>query len=87
MKYRASVRRCTATSPPSSFVSRPRVAVVVKNAPRPSEREFLTIKEVSELLRVSYLTVRRLIDGGRLDAIRVGKQWRILRDSIFNLRE
>ena len=37
----------------------------------------LTIPEVAEALRVSVPTVRRLIAGGELPAVQVGRQWRV----------
>lgn len=37
----------------------------------------LTVAEVADLLRVSNMTVYRLIKGGELAAIRVGKNYRI----------
>jgi excisionase family DNA binding protein len=43
----------------------------------PAERPFLTVQEVSELLRVSVYTVRRWIKAGALPAYKVGRGWRI----------
>ena len=37
----------------------------------------LTVMEVADLMRVSNMTVYRLIKGGSLPAIRVGKNYRI----------
>ena len=37
----------------------------------------LTVAEVAELLRVSNMTVYRLIKSGELSALRVGKNYRI----------
>ena len=37
----------------------------------------LTVAEVAEVLRVSNMTVYRLIKGGELAALRVGKNYRI----------
>lgn len=37
----------------------------------------LTVAEVADVLRVSNMTVYRLIKGGELPAIRVGKNYRI----------
>lgn len=46
--------------------------------PAPQERPtFLTVAEVAQLLRVSNMTVYRLINGGELPAARVGKSYRI----------
>lgn len=38
---------------------------------------FLTVQEVSEILRVSSMTVYRLIKGGELQAVRVGRSFRV----------
>ena len=43
---------------------------------------FLTVAEVAALLRVSNMTVYRLISGGQLAAVRVGKSYRIREDDI-----
>jgi excisionase family DNA binding protein len=42
-----------------------------------AERRLLTVKEVAETMRVSTMTVYRLIKAGELAAIRVGKHFRI----------
>lgn len=42
-----------------------------------SPPNFLTTSEVATLLRVSRMTVHRLITGGELAAVRVGRQYRI----------
>lgn len=46
-------------------------------AERPGADRLLTVAEVADLLRVSNMTVYRLIKGGTLAAIRVGKNYRI----------
>ncbi len=50
------------------------------------EREFgeplLTVGEVAGLMRVSNMTVYRLIKSGQLGAIRVGKNYRIRRSDV-----
>jgi excisionase family DNA binding protein len=43
---------------------------------------FLTVAEVADMLRVSSMTVYRLIKGGELRAIRVGKSYRIAEDEV-----
>jgi excisionase family DNA binding protein len=43
---------------------------------------FLTPQEVADLLRVSSMTVYRLIKAGELRAVRVGKAYRIREDDI-----
>ncbi|MEA2446813.1 MAG: hypothetical protein QOK47_450 [Actinomycetota bacterium] len=51
-----------------------------------SERDFgeplLTVGEVAGVMRVSNMTVYRLIKSGQLAAIRVGKNYRIRRSDI-----
>ena len=49
------------------------------NPPRNSYNEdrLLTVAEVADLMRVSNMTVYRLIKSGSLGAIRVGKNFRI----------
>lgn len=42
----------------------------------------LTVGEVASLMRVSNMTVYRLIKGGQLAAIRVGKNYRIRRSDV-----
>lgn len=39
--------------------------------------QFLTVTEVAEVMRVSKMTVYRLIHAGELPAIRVGKSFRV----------
>ena len=46
----------------------------------PTEDRFLTVQEVAELMRVSTMTVYRLIKAGDLRAARVGRSYR-LRDT------
>ena len=43
----------------------------------PAQPRFLTVAEVASLLRVSNMTVYRLIKAGELGAVRVGKSYRI----------
>mgnify|MGYP000347911079 FL=1 len=39
--------------------------------------KLLTVNEVANILRVSNMTVYRLVKGGQIPAIRVGKNYRI----------
>lgn len=56
-----------------------------------SEVKFLTIAEVASVMRVSKMTVYRLVHGGELPAVRVGRSFRVaekdvneyLRNSFF----
>jgi len=43
---------------------------------------FLTAAEVASLLRVSTMTVYRLIRAGELPAVRVGKSYRVREDDV-----
>ncbi|MBW3576840.1 MAG: helix-turn-helix domain-containing protein [Actinobacteria bacterium] len=44
--------------------------------------ELLTVAEVADLLRVSTMTVYRLIRSGELPAVRVGRNYRVRRDEL-----
>jgi excisionase family DNA binding protein len=43
---------------------------------------FLTVQEVADVLRVSTMTVYRLIKNGELGAVRVGKAYRVREDDL-----
>ena len=43
---------------------------------------FVTVGEVATLLRVSNMTVYRLVQAGQLPAIRVGRSYRIREDDV-----
>jgi excisionase family DNA binding protein len=44
--------------------------------------DFMTTSQVQELLQVDRTTIYRMVEGGRLPAVRVGKQWRFSRPEI-----
>jgi len=44
--------------------------------------EFLTVSEVAAALRVSNMTVYRLVSAGELPAVRVGRSVRLRRDEV-----
>lgn len=46
---------------------------------------FMTVSEVAEVMRVSKMTVYRLIHAGDLPAIRVGKSFRVPQNAIAAL--
>lgn len=46
---------------------------------RKSVREFLTVDEIAKELRVSWKTVVKFIQNGELPAIKVGRNYRILK--------
>ena len=43
---------------------------------------FLTVSEVAEMLRVSSMTVYRLINSGELAAVRIGKSFRLREEDV-----
>ena len=45
-------------------------------------KDILTLKELQELLHIGKNTALRLVQSGDIEAFRVGKQWRIARNSI-----
>jgi excisionase family DNA binding protein len=47
-----------------------------------SEVSFLTVAEVAATMRVSKMTVYRLVHGGELPAIRVGRSFRVPADAV-----
>ena len=50
--------------------------------PQHAKARFLTVAEVAALLRVSNMTVYRLINAGDLAAVRVGKSYRLREDDV-----
>jgi excisionase family DNA binding protein len=46
------------------------------------EAQFVTVNEVAQLMRVSKMTVYRLIKQGDLPAVRIGKGYRILEEDV-----
>lgn len=51
-----------------------------QSAPR-----FMTVSEVADLMRVSKMTVYRLIHSGEMPAIRVGKSFRVPESAVGQL--
>jgi len=47
-----------------------------------SESRFLTIAEVAAQMRVSKMTVYRLVHSGELPAVRVGRSFRVTEDDV-----
>lgn len=47
-----------------------------------SRSQFLTVGEVARVLRVSNMTVYRLINSGQLPAVRVGKSYRLREEDV-----
>ena len=47
-------------------------------------KDILTLKELQELLHIGKNTALRLVQSGEIEGFRVGKQWRITRNSIIS---
>ena len=47
-----------------------------------SDVKFLTIAEVAAMMRVSKMTVYRLVHGGELPAVRVGRSFRVTENDV-----
>jgi excisionase family DNA binding protein len=48
------------------------------------DHEVLTVKEVSELLKIHESTVYKMVREGRIPAFRIGSEWRFLKDQIVH---
>ena len=51
---------------------------------RLAEVRFLTVAEVAALMRVSKMTVYRLVHGGTLPAVRVGRSFRVPEQAVHD---
>ena len=49
-----------------------------------SEVRFLTVAEVAEIMRVSKMTVYRLVHAGELPAVRVGRSFRVPEQAVHD---
>ncbi|TSD99549.1 helix-turn-helix domain-containing protein [Skermania sp. ID1734] len=49
--------------------------------------QFLTVAEVANLMRVSKMTVYRLVHGGELPAVRVGRSFRVHAKAVHDYLE
>ncbi|MBF4163856.1 helix-turn-helix domain-containing protein [Nocardioides acrostichi] len=47
-----------------------------------ADATFLTVAEVAQIMRVSKMTVYRLVHGGELPAVRVGRSFRVREDAV-----
>ena len=45
-------------------------------------KDILTLKELQELLNIGKNTALRLVQSGEIEAFRVGKQWRVSKESV-----
>lgn len=46
---------------------------------------FYSVEEAAEILRVHPNTIRNLIKADKIKAEKIGRQWRIRRDTLLNL--
>lgn len=46
-------------------------------------KDILTLKELQKLLHIGKNTALRMVQNGEIEAFRVGKQWRIVREDII----
>ena len=53
-----------------------------QTAGRLAEVKFLTVAEVASLMRVSKMTVYRLVHSGELPAVRVGRSFRVQQSAV-----
>ncbi len=47
--------------------------------------EILNIKEVSRFLKIPVSTVYKLVQGGKVPAVKVGKHWRFMKRDLESL--
>ena len=55
---------------------------VVEMAGEAPRVRFLTVAEVAEVMRVSKMTVYRLVHSGEMPAVRVGRSFRVPQDAL-----
>ena len=49
---------------------------------QPARTRYLTVLEVAEIMRVSKMTVYRLLHSGELPGVRVGRSFRVPQDAL-----
>ncbi len=54
---------------------------------QPPIAQFLTVAEVASLMRVSKMTVYRLVHNGELPAVRVGRSFRVHAKAVHDMLE
>ncbi|HEX5142313.1 MAG TPA: helix-turn-helix domain-containing protein [Mycobacterium sp.] len=57
------------------------------DGPPAARAQFLTVAEVAGLMRVSKMTVYRLVHNGELPAVRVGRSFRVHANAVHKLLE
>ena len=66
-----------AGKPGPSCASKVRCSMASNSSGDMSEAKFLTVAEVATVMRVSKMTVYRLVHSGELPAVRVGRSFRV----------
>ncbi|MGZ4429503.1 MAG: helix-turn-helix domain-containing protein [Nocardioidaceae bacterium] len=56
--------------------------IMASNSGDMAEVKFLTVAEVATVMRVSKMTVYRLVHSGELPAVRVGRSFRVPEDAV-----
>ncbi|GAA1251497.1 helix-turn-helix domain-containing protein [Prauserella halophila] len=69
---------------PKRDTVRPMPAKGNDDLPGPRQVQFLTVAEVASLMRVSKMTVYRLVHSGELPAVRVGKSFRVPEQAVHD---
>ena len=59
-----------------------KIEVNMSNERQLAEVRFLTVAEVASIMRVSKMTVYRMVHAGELPAIRVGRSFRVPEDAV-----
>ena len=59
-----------------------KIEVHMSNERQLAEVRFLTVAEVASIMRVSKMTVYRMVHAGELPAIRVGRSFRVPEDAV-----
>ncbi|GAB3508362.1 MULTISPECIES: helix-turn-helix domain-containing protein [Amycolatopsis] len=57
------------------------------DVPPPRQVQFLTVAEVATIMRVSKMTVYRMVHSGELPAVRVGKSFRVPEKAVHDYLE
>jgi excisionase family DNA binding protein len=72
-----------AVRPPTAHPTSVRPVTERRPVPRPAVA-FLTVAEVAAIMRVSKMTVYRLVHGGEMAAVRVGRSFRVPESAVRN---
>lgn len=83
---RSGASNSTPPAKRSGGAATPRAAEPVKAAQpaKPADVTFLTVAEVAAMMRVSKMTVYRMVHGGELPAVRVGRSFRVPEQAVHD---